>query len=78
MFAQGDMWVHNRRFTLKNLRDFGFGKSKMEDIVKDEIKEHIAELRVEAKPGNPIPMDTKLNMSITNIIWKITAGIYSY
>ena len=74
VMATDDMWVHNRRFTLKTLRDFGFGKSTMEEIIKDEIKDHLASLREEAASGRPVVLDEKLNISITNIIWRILAG----
>jgi hypothetical protein len=29
--------VEQRRFTLKNLRDVGFGKGSMESLIKDEV-----------------------------------------
>ena len=35
--SSGTEWQEQRRFTLKNLRDMGFGKSSMEDQILDEI-----------------------------------------
>jgi len=45
-------WSEQRRFVLKNLRDFGFGKSSMEGIIHEEISELIESLRKDV--GKPI------------------------
>lgn len=39
-FVDGDFWLHQRRFTLRNLRDFGFGRRYQEYEVEviDEMK----------------------------------------
>ena len=34
---RGKSWTDQRRFTLKVLKDFGFGKSSMEDTLLDEV-----------------------------------------
>jgi methyl farnesoate epoxidase/farnesoate epoxidase len=44
-FSDGTFWVEQRRFTLRHLRDFGFGKSNMETSIFEEIEEVINELR---------------------------------
>jgi hypothetical protein len=33
----GNYWREQRRFLLKNLKDFGFGKASMESIIQDEM-----------------------------------------
>ncbi|OXA46238.1 Cytochrome P450 2B19 [Folsomia candida] len=35
----GKPWEELRRFTIRQLRDFGFGKSTMEALIMDELKE---------------------------------------
>ena len=37
--------MEQRRFTLRHLRDFGFGKSKMEALICDEIEDVVNELK---------------------------------
>ena len=38
IFSQGKEWSEHRRFTLKNLRDFGFGKSSMNEMIFEEVE----------------------------------------
>ena len=35
IFSQGSVWAEQRRFTLRTLKDFGFGKSGRRDIFDD-------------------------------------------
>ena len=37
IFSHGNYWKELRRFMLRNLRDFGFGKSSMEHLFQDEV-----------------------------------------
>ena len=36
IFNDGDSWKSHRRFTLKTLKDFGFGKSSLESVLIEE------------------------------------------
>ena len=33
----GQYWREQRRFMLRNLKDFGFGKASMENLIQDEV-----------------------------------------
>jgi len=33
----GQSWREQRRFLLKNLKDFGFGRASMESLIQDEM-----------------------------------------
>lgn len=44
--TDGDLWKEQRRFTLRHLKDLGFGKSSLEGIMIDEIHDFIANLQV--------------------------------
>jgi len=37
ILTSGQYWKEQRKFLLKNLRDFGFGKVSMETILQDEL-----------------------------------------
>ncbi|KAF4528267.1 hypothetical protein B566_EDAN014157 [Ephemera danica] len=36
IFSQGDLWREQRRFTLRHLRDLGFGKHSMQGLIHEE------------------------------------------
>ena len=69
LFSQGKYWREQRRFMLRNLRDFGFGKTEMEDTILDEVEELCNELFKSV--GQPICLDNTLNLSIVNALWAI-------
>jgi len=46
LFCDGDhTWNEQRRFALRNLRDFGFGKESMEVLLINELQELISHLK---------------------------------
>jgi hypothetical protein len=57
---------------LKNLRDFGFGKQTIEGIVKEEIKELIANFEKELE--NPVSTQNRFNAAVLNVLWSIITG----
>lgn len=46
IFADGASWAEQRRFVLKTLRDFGFGKGSMESLIKDEVFDLVEYLKL--------------------------------
>ena len=38
LYSEGKTWVDQRRFALRTLRDFGFGKQGMEEMIQDEVE----------------------------------------
>ena len=72
LFSQGTYWKEQRRFLLRNLRDFGFGKSEMEDAILDEVEKLSTELHKGV--GIPKSLGNALNLSILNALWSILVG----
>jgi hypothetical protein len=69
-------WTEQRRFTLRTLREFGFGKSGMEEMINNEVFEfipYIISVANENKNGT-IKVQNLFNVSILNALWQIIAG----
>ena len=67
---------HCFRFTLRTLKEFGFGKSGMEDIINNEVEEFSAFLMDEANKAEDGAIDAQnvYNISILNALWRIISG----
>jgi len=64
--------MEQRRFALKTLRDFGFGKKSMEAIVSDEVVELIDSFKKTV--GRPIQTQNKFNAAVLNALWSLITG----
>jgi cytochrome P450 len=71
-FSQGRYWKEQRRFLLRNLKDFGFGKLEMEDTLLDEVDKLCNEYS--KLKGQPVCLDNTLNLSVVNALWAILTG----
>lgn len=78
---QGEKWREQRRFSLQVLRDFGLGKSLMEEKILNEVNHLISHLDSVLKssmigPENGVSMQlTKpISVCIANIINNILFG----
>lgn len=76
MFVEGDFFREQRRFTLRNLRDFGFGKTSSEQMIHEEIHDLISsiELSVKSQAEGIVDFENIFNMSMINILWAIVGG----
>nr|AIL94130.1 cytochrome P450 CYP3032C1 [Tigriopus japonicus] len=72
IFSNGKQWSEQRRFALRTLRDFGFGKQKMEEIIDDQVSQLCSIL--ESKQGQPMSVFGVFNVSVLNGLWSITTG----
>nr|QST15070.1 CYP370C1 protein [Diaphanosoma celebensis] len=72
ILSEGKRWHELRRFTLRNLRDFGMGRGSIEAMVQEEVVELIRTLRADA--GKPTQLASRFNVAVVNALWTITTG----
>ncbi|XP_072930634.1 probable cytochrome P450 305a1 [Epargyreus clarus] len=71
-FTDGPVWKEHRQFTVKQLKNVGFGKTTMEK----EIQYEMISILQYIKENNNKPINPKniLAMSVMNILWRYMAG----
>jgi hypothetical protein len=76
VFVDGDFWQEQRRFTLRHLRELGFGKTSIEDQMMDEISDLISDITEAAKsdPDHVVDFKAIFTVSVFNILWAIIGG----
>ncbi|XP_037792289.1 cytochrome P450 2L1-like [Penaeus monodon] len=70
--SNGPTWHANRRFTLRQLRDLGMGKSRMASVVQREAQCLVQELGKQAGRAAPVPH--ALTICILNVLWQLVAS----
>ena len=72
LFASGETWRQNRRFTMRALRDHGFGKKTAETFILEETQYLIEHL----KKGKSIVnnFNELFTMMSLNVVWQMAAG----
>uniref|UniRef100_A0A1I7XYA9 Cytochrome P450 n=1 Tax=Steinernema glaseri TaxID=37863 RepID=A0A1I7XYA9_9BILA len=80
-FAKGPGWQEQRRFSLRTLRDFGFGRNIMQLRILEEFHYRTEQLDrlLEEKGGKPMVLDPRhfMDLLISSIINRILVG-YRY
>ena len=76
LFTEGPFWQEQRRFTLRHLRDLGFGKTSFEDMMLDEVHELLSEISAaaEADPDRIVNYKGIFSISLINVLWAIVGG----
>jgi len=76
MFTDGELWQEQRRFSMRHLRDLGFGKASIEGHMLNEVDDLVKEIREQAESNfdNIVDFKGTLNVSVVNILWAIIGG----
>ncbi|KAG8511979.1 Cytochrome P450 2C5 [Galemys pyrenaicus] len=72
VFSHGETWKTMRRFSLTTLRNFGMGKSVIEDTIIEECQHLIQNF--ESHRGKPFEDNTVMNASVANVIVSVLLG----
>ena len=69
--THGHYWTTQRRFSLKSLKDLGFGRKSIEDSIHFEVEEMIEHC---FSSEEDILLGSDFNIPIINILWQIVAN----
>eukprot|EP00092_Neocalanus_flemingeri_P065658 GFUD01079879.1.p1 GENE.GFUD01079879.1~~GFUD01079879.1.p1 ORF type:complete len:438 (-),score=100.01 GFUD01079879.1:38-1351(-) len=72
IMSEGKVWEDQRRFTLRALRDFGFGKTGMEEMILEEVQ--LFKTLINKNEGEPFDFINQYNLPILNALWRVTVG----
>ena len=71
VFTEGSKWSAQRRFSLKTLKDFGFGRKSIEGSIHFEVEEMIENFFTS---NDDILLGSEFNVPIINILWQMVAN----
>lgn len=71
--SEGELWATHRRFLLRQLRDFGFGKSSLESSIMEEVNWVIEMYRSKAGQSVTSIRET-LRLAVVNALWNILSS----
>ena len=74
--TEGKHWSTQRRFSMKTLKDFGFGKQSLEETINEECRELIENLLSQSSENNheDILLSSEFNIPVINILWQMVAA----
>lgn len=67
-----DHILEQRRFVLRKLRDFGFGKHSLESFIMAEVQEFMKWMK--EREGLPTAVDHRFTLATVNALWTLIAG----
>ncbi|XP_049886246.1 probable cytochrome P450 305a1 isoform X2 [Pectinophora gossypiella] len=70
-FTDGAIWKEHRHFTVKHLRNVGFGKTAMEKEIQIELLNILQYIKNNTKSLSPKKV---LAAAVLNVLWKYVAG----
>ena len=73
LFSNGKTWLDSRRTSLHVLRDFGFGKNTMEEMIDDELNKLVLYID-DQWLDSPLDVSQFFNISVLSSLWRIISG----
>lgn len=81
VFTAGSQWSEQRRFALRTMRDFGFGKKVMDSVILEEVEKLSNVLNQKQGHGHnnrklshSTSLSQALSVAVVNSIWTILTG----
>lgn len=71
-FNEGRPWFEQRIFTLKVLRDLGFGKTSLEASIQEEVQGMINYFKTQT--NKPISLKQTFEIAVINTLWYIVCS----
>ncbi|XP_049885287.1 probable cytochrome P450 303a1 [Pectinophora gossypiella] len=79
LLTDGELWKEQRRFLLKHLKEFGFGRRGMANIAQLEaihmVKDVMSQINLNNNGSGNIQMHNFFNTYILNTLWTMMAGL---
>ncbi|XP_047115409.1 probable cytochrome P450 303a1 [Schistocerca piceifrons] len=78
LLTDEEFWQEQRRFVLRHLREFGFGRRTMAELVEAEAGELVAAMRSRVgtqETGAVVAMHDVFGVYVLNTLWSMLAGI---
>merc|ERR1712018_604485 len=71
--TEGQVWSQQRRFALKHLKDFGFGRKSLDSVMIEEVDQLIDKL-IKTQRNGVVEILGTFNIAIINVLWHIVAS----
>lgn len=79
MLTDEEFWVEQRRFVLRHLREFGFGKRTMAELVQEEAVQLVDDFKEKIRnskngTGGVFAMRDAFSVGVLNTLWSMMAS----
>lgn len=69
--ADGELWSSQRNFLIRHFRNLGFGKEKMQTLIRAELDDILHNLE---SNGSPIEVGKLISPAVISVLWNLTVG----
>ena len=70
--STGEAWAENKTLTLRALKDMGYGKAGMEEVIAEELIQFTSFLKTFA--GKPFEISRKFSLPLINVLWRLASS----